>query len=118
MITLRRDQFDGIEILRAAGHLDYRHCAEAKAVMSEVLEDSSSSVVLDLSDGQGVDSSWLGICIWFKKALGHQGRSMVIVSNASVDRILQLTRLDCAFRTVEVEEQALSMLLKDREVAL
>jgi len=114
-LEIQLDEFEGVQLIRVSGDLDYGECQQFRLAIDSVLSASAAPVALDLSAAQYVDSSGLGLCRSLRKELEKQGRSLIVISNETVDDIMQLTRLDAEFRLVEHEEQALSELLKEME---
>lgn len=112
-LDIQLEDFEGVQVIRLSGDLDYGECSSFRLVIDRVLSGVHAPVVLDLSRTEYLDSSGLGLCRNLRIGLEQQGRSLIIVLNETVGNVMGLTRLAREFRLVEYEEQALSELLKE-----
>jgi anti-anti-sigma factor len=102
-----REVIDGISIIRIEGDLDYNTTPELKFIH----EKEEGSLVVDLTKLEYLDSSGLGSLLEAAKLLMVKGHSLVVITNETVDCILNLTRLNTIIKTAQTQEEALAILL-------
>lgn len=83
--------------LTLAGELDYGECSVLRMHVDRILQSSPRAVVVDMSGLDYLDSSGLGLLLSLSREHGAQGGRLVLVSNPTVDGILQMTRLSGIF---------------------
>jgi anti-sigma B factor antagonist len=83
--------------LTLVGELDYGECSVLRMQVDRILQSSPPAVVVDMSGLDYLDSSGLGLLLSLSREYGAQGGRLVLVSNPTVDGILQMTRLHGIF---------------------
>ncbi len=96
--------------LTLVGELDYTECASFRMTIDRILKESPKGTVVDLSRLDYLDSSGLGLLLSLAKEYGALGGRLLLVTNDTVNNILELTRLSTIFSTVDSVELAERML--------
>lgn len=104
------DQSGPFWTLKLRGDLDYGECASLRVHIDRILRSAPEATVVDLSGLDYLDSSGLGLLLSLSKEYGAQGGRLVLVTNATVDNILALTRLNGIFSTASSLEEATAVL--------
>jgi len=97
-------------ILTLAGDLDYGECAAFRMSIDRILKSAPPATIVDLSGVEYLDSSGLGLLLSLSKEYGAAGGKLVLVTNATVDNILSLTRLNGIFSTAPEMDQAMQIV--------
>lgn len=97
-------------VLTLQGDLDYSECASFRMTIDRVLKHLPAATVVDLSAIDYLDSSGLGLLLSLSKEYSAHGGRLVLVTNESVDSILDLTRLAGLFSCAESVDEARTML--------
>ena len=97
-------------ILTLTGDLDYGECAVFRMNIDRILKSAPAATIVDLSGVEYLDSSGLGLLLSLSKEYGSSGGKLVLVTNATVDNILSLTRLNGIFSTAPEMSQALQII--------
>lgn len=84
-------------VLRVSGELDYSECSCFRMHIDRILRAQPSATVIDLSSLEYLDSSGLGLLLSMSREYGSGGGRLVLVTNDTVDGILDLTRLTGIF---------------------
>ncbi len=89
---------EGIAVVAVtAGRLDASVAPELKKVVSNVIDDGTSRIMLDLQRVQFMDSSGLGAVISSFKLTGQKGEFVICNMNEAVKEIFELTHMDRLF---------------------
>jgi anti-sigma B factor antagonist len=94
-------------VLTARGELDYSECSGFRLQIDRILRTMPAACVVDFSRIDYLDSSGLGLLLSLSREYGTAGGRLVLVTNETVDSILEITRLDGIFSTAENVEAAL-----------
>jgi anti-anti-sigma factor len=100
-------------VLSARGELDYSECAGFRLHIDRVLRGMPKACVVDFSQIDYLDSSGLGLLLSLSREYATNGGRLVVVTNETVDGILEITRLDGIFSTAPDVEAA---MLRLREI--
>ncbi|MBN2404296.1 MAG: STAS domain-containing protein [Coriobacteriia bacterium] len=109
-LNIQLDAVDELWMLTLIGDLDYSECAAFRMTIDRILKHSPRSTVVDLSRLDYLDSSGLGLLLSLSKEYGAHGGRLVLVTNETVDNILELTRLSGIFSTADSVDQACAMV--------
>lgn len=109
-LSIRLDQNPDHWVLDLDGDLDYSECSSFRMTIDRVLKHLPPATVVDLSGLEYLDSSGLGLLLSLSKEYSSQGGHLVLVTNESVDSILDLTRLSGLFSCAATLEEATTML--------
>ena len=96
--------------LTLAGDLDYGECSAFRMSIDRILKSAPPATIVDLSDVEYLDSSGLGLLLSLSKEYSAAGGKLVLVTNATVDNILSLTRLNGIFSTAPEMDQAMQII--------
>jgi anti-sigma B factor antagonist len=90
---------DGTEVLRLKGEIDIYTAPDFKAVVSGMLAEDIPHLVIDMSEVTYMDSSAFGVLLSAVKTLSTRDGSVNLACcNATVEKILGLTKLNTIFR--------------------
>jgi len=109
-LSMTLDQASGHWTLTLQGELDYGECARFRMTIDRILRESPPSVVIDLSSLDLLDSSGLGLLLALSKQYCADGGRLILVTNAAVNNILELTRLSGIFSCAPSLAEAETML--------
>ena len=112
-IVLNLEQRPTYWCLSVAGELGYGECSEFRLHVHHVLMARPRGAMVDLSGIEYVDSSGLGILVAMEREYAEVGGRLVIVTNATVDGLLAISRLNRVFRTAATVEEAVRVLESD-----
>jgi anti-sigma B factor antagonist len=105
-------------VLAIHGDADMRAASELKDRLGEVIDDSPSAIVLDLTDATFLDSMTLGVFLTAMKRLrARGGRFRVVAPRAEIRRIFEMTLLDRVFDLDVTRQDALAAAGDGRESA-
>lgn len=110
MLTIHLDQHPEGWVLTLRGDLDYSECASFRMTIDRILKNLPPATVLDLAALDYLDSSGLGLLLSLSKEYSAQGGRLVLVTNDSVDNILDLTRLSGLFSCAPSLDEARTMI--------
>lgn len=109
-LAISLDQNGDRWILALEGELDYSECATFRMTIDRVLKHAPPATVVDLSALDYLDSSGLGLLLSLSKEYAALGGRLILVTNESVDNILDLTRLSGIFSCASSLDEACTML--------
>ena len=109
-LSIQLDKNPDHWVVALQGDLDYSECASFRMTIDKILKNLPPATIVDLSGLDYLDSSGLGLLLSLSKEYGAQGGRLVLVTNDSVDSILDLTRLSGLFSCVSSLEEAKEML--------
>lgn len=99
----------GVTVVAPAGRLDVAGAPALKEAMSELTDDGSPKVVIDMEGVTFVDSTGLGSVIAaLKQIRNKQGELRLAAPNQQVRVVLELTTLDRVFPYYATVEEALA----------
>lgn len=99
----------GTVVLAIAGEADLRSAPELRERIRDVIDEGSTTLVLDLSETTFVDSTTLGVLLGGMRLLRERnGKIRLVVPRAEVRRVFEITLLDKVFRLHETREEALA----------
>ncbi len=109
-LTIQLDQGERHWNLTLRGELDYTECTGFRMTVDRILKHAPPCTVVDLSGVEYLDSSGLGLLLSLSKEYSALGGHLVLVTNDSVDSILELTRLSGIFSCASSCDEAETML--------
>ncbi|MDZ4179532.1 MAG: STAS domain-containing protein [Coriobacteriia bacterium] len=92
-LSINLEQYPDHWILTLHGDLDYSECASFRMTIDRILKHLPPATIVDLAALDYLDSSGLGLLLSLSKEYSAQGGHLVLVTNESVESILDLTRL-------------------------
>jgi anti-anti-sigma factor len=108
-IRIERDRAHGADVVVIGGDVDLHSAPELREQLERVSnEDSSSRIVVDLSEATFLDSMALGVLLAAKRSADGRGKRFVIVAaTTEIRRIFEITMLDSVFELRPTREEAL-----------
>jgi anti-sigma B factor antagonist len=109
--SVRSEATDDLSMLSVVGELDQGTAPELRGVLAEALGEQRSSVLVDLSDCNFIDSTGLSVLVEAKRRLTEEERRFgVCCPDADVRRLLELTGIDRAVGLFDTREEAVEAL--------
>ena len=107
------EQFDNATVIHLTGDLDMATVGRAEQALEDAVQDTTSSLILDLSGITFFASTGLHLLVRLKAATCDQDQNLhVVAAHRRVLRPLQLTELDAAFEIHPTVEHALTAALR------
>lgn len=103
------ENHDTVVVVNVSEELDTRNAQQTKEFFAELVAGGSSSVIVDLSAIDFIDSSGLGALVTaLKLARQNNGIVRLCALTPPVNSIFQLTRLSRLFDIYETRDEALA----------
>jgi anti-sigma B factor antagonist len=100
---------DRATIVAVDGEIHVSTAPEFSAMLSAIVDDGPTSLVLDLTGVMFIDSTGLSVLLSALRQVTHVGGQMAVVcSNPTVLRLFEITRLDTTFDIYAELEPALA----------
>ena len=96
-LTMTIDRLAEAWVLAACGELDYGECGAFRLQIDNILRARPAALVVDFSRVDYLDSSGLGLLLSLWQENGSRGGRQVLVTNETVDGVLNITRLAGVF---------------------
>jgi anti-sigma B factor antagonist len=109
-VSIELEQGEAFWTLTVAGELDYSECAAFRMQIDRVLKATPPGVIVDMSGIEYLDSSGLGLLLSLSREYASHGGRLVLITNATVDSILELTRLTGIFSIASNRVEATDLL--------
>ena len=98
-------------IVAVSGEVDLYTAADLRAALSHAVEEGCTSLVIDLTNTQFMDSTGLSTLVSAQKRMRSRGGKLVIVNvDPSLAYTFQITGLDLVFKVVGDRVEALAEL--------
>lgn len=88
------ESVDGAVVLHLVGELDLYNADEVRAALADVLAQSPSRIVIEMSEVDFVDSTALGVLIEARSKLGRENSLLLAAPQLETRRTLQVSGLD------------------------
>ncbi len=95
--TITIDELPEAWVLSVRGELDYSESAGFRLRIDRILRAMPAAVVVDFSQIDYLDSSGLGLLLRLAREYGTAGGRLLLVTNETVDAVLDMTRLAGVF---------------------
>ena len=95
--TITIDELPEAWVLSVRGELDYGESAGFRLRIDRILRAMPAVVVVDFSQVDFLDSSGLGLLLRLQREYEAAGGRLLLVTNETVDSVLEMTRLACVF---------------------
>ncbi len=93
------------------GELDQGTAPQLRGVLGAAMGDSATSVLVDLTECDFIDSTGLSLLVEAKRRLGEERRAFgVCCPDADVRRLLELTGIDEAIGLFDTRDEAVAAL--------
>jgi anti-sigma B factor antagonist len=109
-VSIELDQSEPTWVLRVAGELDYGECATFRMHVDRILRAMPTATIVDMSGLEFLDSSGLGLLLSLSREYSSLGGRLVLVTNETVDSILELTRLTGIFSISASADEAATVV--------
>jgi len=116
-VSMDLEQGDEAWVLRVSGELDYSECSGFRMHIDRILKAVPPATIVDLSGLEYLDSSGLGLLLSLSREYAAGGGRLVLVTNETVDGILELTRLNGIFSKASDVPEALETVRDTRPMA-
>ena len=88
------------------GAIDTDTSPQLQTELSEIIDEKTNVVVLDMAGVDYVSSAGLGLIVWAKKALGKVNASFVMANlQPQIKKLLDLMKLDMGFKIRDASEE-------------
>lgn len=88
------------------GSIDTDTSPQLKTELSEIIDEKTNVVVLDMAAVDYVSSAGLGLIVWAKKSLSKVDASFVMVNlQPQIKKLLDLMKLDDGFKIRDASEE-------------
>lgn len=108
-MSVSREQVGDVVVLNVVGEVDIHTVPGLAAGVAEILQESTGSVVIDLTDVSFIDSSGLGELVRAHRELADRGRQMRLAcSRPTLLRLFDITGVDELFTVLPTREAAVA----------
>jgi anti-sigma B factor antagonist len=105
-------------LIAVSGEIHVSTAPEFSRRLNDAIGRGKTAFVLDLSGTEFIDSTGLSVLLnGLRRVTRAQGRMALIVTNPTVLRLFQITRLDSTFDIAADREAALSLVRRRRQPA-
>lgn len=99
---------DGTRLIAVRGEIHVSTASAFSTRLTEAIEDDPPAVVLDLSEVMFIDSTGLSVLLnGLRQVTRNEGRLALVVTNPTVLRLFEITRLDTTFDIQGTRAEAL-----------
>ena len=108
-ITIATRNESGRAVVDVSGEVDVHTAPELDAALSDVVENGTYDVVVDLSKVDFLDSTGLGVLVkTLKRVREHSGSLAVVAASDRIAKVFRITGLDAAITIHDDITQALA----------
>ena len=109
------DLDDRTHIIAVSGEIHVSTAPDFSRLLNDAIGRGKTAVVLDLSDVEFIDSTGLSVLLnGLRRVTRAHGRMALIVTNPTVLRLFQITRLDSTFDIAGSRAGALAIVQRGR----
>jgi anti-sigma B factor antagonist len=109
------DLDDRTHIIAVSGEIHVSTAPDFSRLLNDAIGRGKTAVVLDLSDVEFIDSTGLSVLLnGLRRVTRAHGRMALIVTNPTVLRLFQITRLDSTFDIAGSRAGALAIVERGR----
>ena len=103
-MSVTTEERHGVVFLKVMGDLDLTHTESFEKVLAEVMQETNSRLVFDLSGCLGITSKAIGLLMWAKaEAKGAGGDVYLLNPHPKVLSLLRLIGLGEVLQTVSLQ---------------
>jgi anti-sigma B factor antagonist len=100
---------DGVRVITVTGEIHVTTAPDFSTRLSDAIASGAHAVVIDLSGVEFIDSTGLSVLLnGLRRVTRAQGRMALVISNPTVLRLFEVTRLDSTFDIQPNREAALA----------
>ncbi len=108
-LAVSRESVDGASVLSVRGEVDVYSAPALSENLTQLLDDGTRAIVVDLSEVAFLDSTGLGALIGGRTATEGAGGTMAIVcTNDRVLKLFTITGLDSVFQIFPSVDEAVA----------
>jgi anti-anti-sigma factor len=106
----------GIRVIAVRGELDLSTASNLEAPLEEAVSSQDGSVLIDLTDCEFIDSTWIALIVRAWQRLDRDadgkgsGRVVICSANDQVRRVLEITGLELSIPIHSSRDEALAAL--------
>jgi anti-sigma B factor antagonist len=105
-------------LIAVSGEIHVSTAPQFSQRLNDAIGRGKTAVVLDLSGTEFIDSTGLSVLLnGLRRVTRAHGRMALIVTNPTVLRLFQITRLDSTFDIAADRDEALSLVRRRRQPA-
>jgi len=105
-------------VLTLEGEFDAQFVKEGEEEFKEFVEENSSNIIVDLSNVTFIDSSGIGVLVFYYKRLKSQKRKLVLIgANGQPLKIMKMLRIDETIESYRFLSEYLSSFYQEFRVA-
>ena len=102
-VTKKENFYYSVEL---TGVIDTDTSPQLKAELTEIIDEKTNVVVLDMAGVDYVSSAGLGLIVWAKKSLDRNNASFVMANlQPQIKKLVDLMKLDSGFKIHESSEE-------------
>ena len=95
-------------VIAVAGEIHVSTAPEFRQLLDAAIAKGKNAVVIDLTGTEFIDSTGLGVLLNALRRVSHRhGRMALVITNPTVRRLFEITRLDLTFDIRTTREEAL-----------
>lgn len=107
MILLEDTQHGDIDIVELSGRFTMADCADIREHIKPIIEKGQGKLIIDMDKVTFIDSSACAVLISAFKGMQLRSGRLILVTNSSVQSLLELTRLHTIFEITPSQPAAL-----------
>jgi anti-sigma B factor antagonist len=105
---------DATHLIAVRGEVHVSTAPEFSERLNEAIATGKTGVVIDMTDVEFIDSTGLSVLLnALRRVTRQQGRLALVVSNPTVLRLFEITRLDSTFDIAPTRDEAISRVNLD-----
>jgi anti-sigma B factor antagonist len=100
---------EGLRLITVSGEIHVTTAPDFSMRLNDAIAAGSRGVVIDLSEVEFIDSTGLSVLLnGLRRVTRAQGKLALVISNPTVLRLFEITRLDSTFDIYSTREAALA----------
>ncbi len=105
---------DQTHLIAVRGEVHVSTAPEFSERLNEAIATGKTGVVIDMTDVEFIDSTGLSVLLnALRRVTRQQGRMALVVSNPTVLRLFEITRLDSTFDIASTRQEAIDRVQVD-----
>lgn len=107
-LDLVNEELDGVRVISVSGEIHVTTAPEFSQALNDAIADGVRGLVVDMSGVEFIDSTGLSVLLnGLRRVTRADGRMALVISNPTVLRLFEITRLDSTFDLQPTREAAL-----------
>jgi anti-sigma B factor antagonist len=109
---------DETHLIAVRGEVHVSTAPEFSERLNEAIATGKTGVIIDMTDVEFIDSTGLSVLLnALRRVTRQQGRMALVVSNPTVLRLFEITRLDSTFDIAGTREDAIARVRQSADEA-